>query len=102
MLLPDEAGDLALGIFEVTEGAGFRGAGQYNAASEKPIEGVSGEALAARVRQFGHRAAEYVGSMDRGVEALAAVAGEGDLVLTLGAGNVWQADDLLLARLRNG
>lgn len=72
------------------------------AASEKPIEGVTAEALVERVRQFGHRSVEYVGTMERGVEALLAEAREGDLVLTLGAGNVWQAGDAVLARLRNG
>src|SRR5450755_606202 len=70
------------------------------AASEPPIEGVNAEALAERIRQFGHRGVEYVGTIERGVEALLAVAAEGDLVLTLGAGNVWQAGDLLLARLK--
>jgi UDP-N-acetylmuramate-alanine ligase len=30
------------------------------------------------------------------------VAQEGDLVLTLGAGNVWQAGDLVLAGLQQG
>ena len=43
---------------------------------------------------------EYVGTIERGVESLLAVAEPGDLVMTLGAGNVWQAGDLLLARLR--
>jgi UDP-N-acetylmuramate--alanine ligase len=70
------------------------------AASEKPIEGVSAQALVDRIRQFGHRGAEYVGTMDRGVDALLAVAQDGDLVLTLGAGSVWQAGDKLLAKLR--
>jgi UDP-N-acetylmuramate--alanine ligase len=69
------------------------------AASEKPIEGVTGAALAERVRQFGHRGVEFVGTLERGVDALVAVAGEGDLVLTLGAGNVWQAGDKVLERL---
>lgn len=69
------------------------------AASEQPIEGVTGEALAERIRQFGHRSAAYAESIDRGVEALLDVARDGDAVLTLGAGNVWQAGDLLLARL---
>ncbi len=69
------------------------------AASEAPIEGVTAEALGERMRQFGHRAVEYVGTVDRGVEALLAVAAEGDMVLTLGAGNVWQAGEKLLARL---
>ncbi|HWQ52785.1 MAG TPA: UDP-N-acetylmuramate--L-alanine ligase [Bryobacteraceae bacterium] len=72
------------------------------AASEQPIEGVTAAALVERIRQFGHRSVEYVGTIDCGVEALAGVAEEGDLVLTLGAGNVWQAGDALLARLRNG
>jgi len=70
------------------------------AASEQPIEGVTGEAVAERIRQFGHRSAAYAGSLDRGVEALLDVARDGDAVLTLGAGNVWQAGDLLLARLQ--
>jgi len=70
------------------------------AASEKPIEGVTAAGLVERLRQFGHRGAEYVGSIDRGVEAVAAAAQDGDLVLTLGAGNVWQAGERLLEKLR--
>ena len=72
------------------------------AASEKPIEGVTAQALADRIRQFGHRGVEYVGSLDRGVDALLAAAGTDDLVLTLGAGNVWQAGEKVLERLRAG
>jgi UDP-N-acetylmuramate--alanine ligase len=70
------------------------------AASERPIEGVSAESMVERIRQFGHRGAEYVGTLDRGVEALLGAAREGDLVLTLGAGNVWQAGEKVLERLR--
>jgi UDP-N-acetylmuramate--alanine ligase len=70
------------------------------AASEKPIPGVTAESLVERIRQFGHRGAEYVGSMDRGVAALANVVEDGDAVLTLGAGSVWQAGDKLLEKLR--
>jgi len=72
------------------------------AASEKPIEGVTAEALVERIRQFGHRGAEYVGTMDRGVEALLNTAQDGDAVLTLGAGSVWQAGEKVLARLQAG
>jgi UDP-N-acetylmuramate--alanine ligase len=70
------------------------------AASEQPIEGVNAEAVAERIRQFDHQSVEYVGSIDRGVEVLLDVVQDGDVVLTLGAGNVWQAGDLLLARLQ--
>jgi len=70
------------------------------AASERPIEGVSAEVMVERIRQFGHRSATYAGTMDRAVEAILADARAGDLVLTLGAGNVWQAGDAILAALR--
>jgi UDP-N-acetylmuramate--alanine ligase len=72
------------------------------AASEKPIEGVSAQSLVERIRQFGHRGVEYVGTIDRGVAALLGAARDGDLVLTLGAGNVWQAGEKVLAALRAG
>jgi UDP-N-acetylmuramate--alanine ligase len=70
------------------------------AASEKPMEGVSAEALVERIRQFGHRRVEYVGSIEKGVEALRKISEDGDAVLTLGAGNVWQAGEKLLEQLR--
>jgi UDP-N-acetylmuramate--alanine ligase len=70
------------------------------AASEKPVEGVSAEALVERIRQFGHRGAYYVGSMERGVDALVEAARDGDLVLTLGAGSITQAGDKVLEKLR--
>jgi len=70
------------------------------AASEKPIEGVTAESLVERIRQFGHRGVEYVGTMERGIDALVGVAQDDDLVLTLGAGSVSQAGDKLLARLK--
>src|SRR5882724_2157643 len=70
------------------------------AASEKPIEGVTAEALAERARAFGHRSVDYVGSMEKGIDAVVQSAGEGDLVLTLGAGNVSQAGERILNALR--
>jgi UDP-N-acetylmuramate--alanine ligase len=70
------------------------------AASEKPIEGVTAEALADRARAFGHRSVEYVGSMENGIDAVVEAASEGDLVLTLGAGSVSQAGDRILEELR--
>jgi len=70
------------------------------AASEKPIEGVTAQALVDRLRQFGHRGAEYVGTMERGIEAVVGAASDGDLIVTLGAGSVSQAGERILARLR--
>jgi UDP-N-acetylmuramate--alanine ligase len=72
------------------------------AASEKPIEGVTAEALADRIRQFGHRGVEYVGTLDAGVDAVVNAAADGDLILTLGAGSVTQAGEKVLEKLRGG
>jgi len=69
------------------------------AASEKPIEGVTSEALVERMRQFGHRGAEYAGSNPAGVEAIVAGAEKGDMILTLGAGSVSQLGDRILEKL---
>jgi UDP-N-acetylmuramate--alanine ligase len=71
------------------------------AASEQPIEGATGEALANRLRDFGHRAATYVGTLESGIEQVTAQAKTGDAIITLGAGTVSQAGDLILGRLRD-
>jgi UDP-N-acetylmuramate--alanine ligase len=72
------------------------------AASEKPIDGINSEVLAERMTGFGNRSVSYAGTVDNAVEQVAANVKEGDAVLTLGAGNVWQAGDRLLERLRGG
>jgi UDP-N-acetylmuramate--alanine ligase len=41
-----------------------------------------------------------VGTLSNGVASILELASPGDLVLTLGAGNVWQAGDRILERLR--
>ena len=70
------------------------------AASEKPIEGISGEALARTVREKGGRDAEYVSSFAEAVSAAAAVAQEGDMILTLGAGSVSQLGPMIVEKLK--
>jgi UDP-N-acetylmuramate--alanine ligase len=72
------------------------------AASETPIEGVDAQALIARLRDYGHRAVEYAGGMEEGIERIAAAAAAGDAVITLGAGSVYQAGDRILELLRAG
>ena len=67
-------------------------------ASETPIPGVDGEALAGAITERGHRGAAYVGDLEAATERLAHEANEGDVVLTLGAGSVWTAGEELLRR----
>src|SRR5262249_44318065 len=70
------------------------------AASEPPIEGLNSQGLVAKIQAYGHRRAHYAGSMEAGVAAVAEAAREGDAILTLGAGSVAQAGDLVIERLR--
>jgi UDP-N-acetylmuramate--alanine ligase len=69
------------------------------AASEKPIEGISGDTLARAIREKGGRSAEYVSSFADAAIAVAAGAREGDMVLTLGAGSVSQLGPMVLESL---
>jgi len=70
------------------------------AASEPPIDGVTGAALAQRIRDFGHRYVHYTGTIERTVTAVVEQVRDQEVVLTLGAGNVWQAGDRVLEKLR--
>ncbi|HEX9198274.1 MAG TPA: UDP-N-acetylmuramate--L-alanine ligase [Acidobacteriaceae bacterium] len=74
------------------------------AASEEPIAGVNAPALVEAIRRTGTVAdgVEYAESMAAGAGALAKVAREGDVILTLGAGSVSQAGAMLLEALRAG
>ncbi|HEX8091534.1 MAG TPA: UDP-N-acetylmuramate--L-alanine ligase [Blastocatellia bacterium] len=66
------------------------------AASEDPINGISSRAMVEKIERFGHRHVEYVGPLAGAAVKLKEVVRPNDLVLTLGAGNVWQAGDELL------
>ncbi len=70
------------------------------AASEKPIEGVSGEALAAHIRQTAGQDARYAPSFADAAEWVSTQAEEGDMILTLGAGSVSQLGPMILEKLQ--
>jgi len=67
-------------------------------AGEAPIAGVTSAELLAAIVRRGHRRALYTGDVRATTEALAAEVRPGDVVLTLGAGNVWTVGDELLRR----
>src|SRR5579872_3260202 len=69
-------------------------------ASEQPIPGVTGEVLAQQVIKLGGKTAVYLGSFGEAASAAAAVAEEGDLVITLGAGNISQLGPQILEQLQ--
>ena len=70
------------------------------AASEKPIEGITAEALVQRIREKGGKRVEYVSSVADVVDAATKAAQAGDMILTLGAGSISQLGPLILEKLR--
>ncbi len=70
------------------------------AASEKPIEGITGEALAQRIREKNVKSGTYVSSVADAVNSAVAVAHQGDMILTLGAGSVSQIGPMIVEKLK--
>lgn len=68
------------------------------AAREDPVPGVTGELVVDAVRAVDGRA-DYVGSIAALPDAVAELAAEGDLVLTLGAGDITEIGPQILQRL---
>jgi UDP-N-acetylmuramate--alanine ligase len=71
------------------------------AASEAPLPEVTAEGLALAIAEHGHRHAAYAGPLASAVRNLIGEARAGDVVLTLGAGNVWTAGEELLRAREN-
>jgi UDP-N-acetylmuramate--alanine ligase len=65
------------------------------AASEEPIEGVTGEMLAERIRMSGHKHVMYVSSKKEVYEKIVGMAQPGDMIVTLGAGDIVKLSDAL-------
>ena len=69
------------------------------AASEAPIEGISGQGLADRIREVRGKDAQYAHSFSAAVDLAASAAHAGDIILTLGAGSVSQLGPMIIDAL---
>ncbi len=69
------------------------------AASESPIPGVSGLSLSQGIRQVSNTQVRFCPTLEKCLETLLQIVRPGDVVLTLGAGSVWQVGEWLLQRL---
>ncbi|MCS6897825.1 MAG: UDP-N-acetylmuramate--L-alanine ligase [Nitrospira sp.] len=68
-------------------------------AGEQPIPGVSGRKLAEAIMAAGHPSVAFVERKEMMAEQVAPHLRHGDLVLTLGAGDIWKTGAEILARL---
>jgi len=69
------------------------------AAGEERIDNLTGEDVAGSIAGHGHRDVEFVGSCEEAVDRAVELLEEGDMVITLGAGDIWKAGERLLERL---
>jgi UDP-N-acetylmuramate--alanine ligase len=70
-------------------------------AGEEPIEGVTSARLVESIKAYGHKNACYIANPSEIVAQLQSELEAGDLVITMGAGNVWRIGEDLLQRLVN-
>jgi UDP-N-acetylmuramate--alanine ligase len=73
-------------------------------AREDPIPGVTGEMIAVAARECGHSDVHYMEGRDRDAlcTTILSLAKPGDIVMTIGAGDIWKVSDRLLSLLSEG
>lgn len=69
-------------------------------AGEEPIEGADSEHLSRAIREAGHRDVSYISDRSKVADALLRRVQPGDVVITIGAGNITQTAPEFLAKLK--
>ncbi len=70
------------------------------AASESPIEGVTAEILTDNIKKYGHKNAQFIGSVENAADKVIPFLQKDDLVITLGAGTITRLSDEILEKLK--
>jgi UDP-N-acetylmuramate--alanine ligase len=70
------------------------------AASEDPVEGLTGQSVVDAVRDRGHRCVNFAGSRPEAVRRVVQDLEPGDLLITLGAGDIWRWGEEVLGLLK--
>jgi len=69
-------------------------------AREEPIQGVTGELIANAAKQFGHKDVHYIQDKKQLPEYLKKNTRPGDIVITMGAGDIWKFGEEFLEQLK--
>jgi UDP-N-acetylmuramate--alanine ligase len=70
-------------------------------AREEPIQGVNGELIVNAAKQFGHKDVHYVPDKKEIPAFLKSIVKSGDIVITMGAGDIWKYGEELLNQIKN-
>ena len=68
-------------------------------AREEPIEGVTGELIADAARSFGHKNVIYIENKNDVIKVLNDIKRDGDIMVTMGAGDIWKIGEKFVAGL---
>ena len=68
-------------------------------AGEDKIEGINGRLVYEKIKEFGHKNVVFIEDFDEIVEYLKKIAHKDSMIITLGAGNVWQIGEKLLGKI---
>ncbi|MGE5401044.1 MAG: UDP-N-acetylmuramate--L-alanine ligase [Ignavibacteriales bacterium] len=71
-------------------------------AREMPIEGVTGEMIASAAKMFGHKNVIYVPDKNQVPETLMKLKKDGDIIITMGAGDIWKYGEKFVQLLKDG
>jgi UDP-N-acetylmuramate--alanine ligase len=87
-------------FFPAFANAGLVFVTEIYSAGETPLNGLSGRAVYEGIRGSGHPAAHFVAQKSAMADTILNHLNHGDLVLTLGAGDIWKTGEDLLDRLK--
>jgi UDP-N-acetylmuramate--alanine ligase len=68
-------------------------------AREEPIQGITGEMIIDAAKQYGHKNAHYVADKNELPNYLKSVLKKNDIVIMMGAGDIWKYSEKLLKQL---
>jgi len=71
-------------------------------AREEPIQGISGELIVNAAREFGHKQVHYVPDKKDIPDFLMKIRQPGDMVITMGAGDIWKFGEEFIRKLKAG
>ncbi len=71
------------------------------AAGERPLPGVSGQAVYEGIKKHGHKDVTFIPDREQVVDHVAGALRSGDLLITLGAGDVWKVGEQVLKKLNS-
>jgi UDP-N-acetylmuramate--alanine ligase len=71
-------------------------------AREEPIQGVTGELIVNAAKQYGHKQVHYVPDKKNLPAFLRSIVQKGDIVITMGAGDIWKYGEEFIKKLKSG